>query len=236
MDHIDPVGADLVSTASNGRIQVFTDDPDSSRMVIDDFYADLPTLNTAAFAYELSNGVQIGHPNGWRISVWATAADAASSTNDFVGNTIATAFVSFGSPDWAITGLSGTGTDSTAFRIDFSNLSLNIGTGVRYIGIAPEQSSTTVPNWVICAHNNPAVLGNATPFDSIGINPSGSLGKGTQFSVGTNAAYEVGLVPEPATCILFGGSAALVWNRRRRESRARPGTEVSFVVPPECQS
>lgn len=219
MDHIDPEGADLVSTLVNGRVQVFTDTPDKSRMVIDDFNADLPILDSAAFAYELTNSPQIGHPNGWRISVWSSVADAATSDDTFTANTVATTFVSFAGGGWAITPLFGAGTDTQAFRIDFTNLGLNIGTGVRYIGIAPEQSSTTVPNWLITNHLNPAVLGNGTAFDSVGINPSGGLGLGTTYSVGNNASYEVGLVPEPASIAAFAGLAALVARRRR------PGTK-----------
>lgn len=216
MDHINPVGSNLVSTATFGRVQVFTDTPEKSRMVVDDFYADKGVLDSAAFAYELTNSPQIGHPNGWRISVWSSLADAINSDNSFTANTVATGYVAFAASNWAITGLSGTGTQTASFRIDFTNLGLNIGTGVRYIGIAPEQSSSTVPNWLICGHNSPSVLGNGTANDSYGINPSGALGNGTGYLVGTNASYAVGLVPEPSTLAILAAGAGFLAKRRRK--------------------
>ena len=69
MNHIDPIGADLVSTPANGRIQVFLDTPNLSRMVIDDFFADGPMMDSASMAVELFIG-DIERPDVWRITVW----------------------------------------------------------------------------------------------------------------------------------------------------------------------
>lgn len=215
MDHIDPVGADLVSTPANGRTQVFSDTPELSRMVIDDFLADGSTVDSASYALELLPN-DIGHPDGWRISFWASVADAAAGGNDFTENTVATAYVAFSdTANWLLTPLSGAGSNTQAYRLDLFNLNLNIGSGVRYIGIAPVQGSTVAPTWYILDHKNPAVLGNFTPNNSMGVNPSGALGLGTSYSVGTNAAYQVNLVPEPGTLIALASAVTFLLKRRQ---------------------
>lgn len=215
MDHINPVGADLVSTPANGRTQVFSDTPELSRMVIDDFLADGSVVGSASYALEFQPN-DIGHPDGWRISFWNSIADAATSGDDFTQNTVATAYVEFSdTANWLLTPLDGTGAGTQAYRLDLLNLNLNIGSGVRYIGIAPVQGSTVAPNWYILDHKNPAVLGNFTPNNSFGVNPSGALGLGTSYSIGTNAAYQVNLVPEPGTLLAVASALAFLVKRRR---------------------
>lgn len=214
MNHIDPIGLDLVSTPG-GRIQVFTDTPDASRMIIDDFLADGPIITGASMTFEFP-AQDIDRPDGWRISVWDSISAAETSGNDFTGNVLDTVRVDFFDGNWSLGPIAGTGADTQAYRIDFINLNLNIGTGVRYIGIAPIQSSNIQLNWSLLDHDNPSVLGNGTANDSIGINPSGGLGLGTSYSMGTNASYQVELVPEPATMLVLGAAAVAMLKRRRR--------------------
>ena len=215
MDHIHPVGADLVSTPGNGRVQVYTDTSSKSNMIIDDFFAEGSVMDGASMALEFSFQ-DIDRPDGWRISVWDSVASAANSGNDFTQNTVATIFVDFFDSNWSLNPLGSTGANSSASQIDFTNLNLNIGAGVRYIGISPVQSSTVNLNWLLLAHENPALLGNGTDHDSIGINPGGGLGNGTSYAVGTNASYQVEVVPEPATLIVLAGTLVALSKRRRR--------------------
>lgn len=215
MDHINVVGPDLVSTAANGRIEVSTDLPETSRMVIDDFYADQNILKTVEMAFENTSTLDIDRPNGWRISIWSSATDAAASGNDLTGNVVQTTYVDFATGSWTTTPLFGTGATNFASKITFSNLNLDIGTGVRYIGVAPVQASTNQIKWRILAHKNPFLLGNNTANDSLGINPGGGLGLGTLYSVGTNAAYSVELVPEPLSFLALGLALVALTKKRR---------------------
>lgn len=221
MDHINEVNLDLVSTPANGRVQVFSDVPDQSRMIVDDFFADKNILTDASMAFEFSTNMPIDRPDGWRLSIWDSLANAANSGNDFTGNTVQSVFIPFSATNWVQTSLFGSGASSQAFQISFSNLNLDIGTGVRYIGIAPIQSSTNQLKWLILGHKNPSLLGNNTPNNSFGINPSGALGLGTSYSIGTNAAYSVNLVPEPFTVLGFVAGIVAMSRIRNAKSKAQ---------------
>ncbi|MBL8064649.1 MAG: hypothetical protein JNM34_02205 [Chthonomonadaceae bacterium] len=221
LNQIDPIGNDLGSTGGFGIAQVYSGNlKDASGTVIDDFVSSGGVIDRVSGAFEST--VELQYITAWRISIWQTPTDAVNSSNQLDQDTLATTFVT--------TGLSYSliGSHPPGWRVDIEGLHLTIPAGRVWIGMAavtPEYHGQVF----VLSNRTPMNRGGGQPRNSVGISPGGYWGS-TQFSVDTDAAYAVNLVPEPASLLVFGlcpfGLYALA-KRRSRQPVDRKNSEES---------
>ncbi len=181
--------------------QIFPDAPEFSSMVLDDLV--LPgsiTRVTAAFQLSdpsafaaLSNQVQ-----GWRVSVFSDPAVGVSSGANLDQGALATQVVT--DVQYAELGeIDGV----ASFTVDLTNLSINAGTGTRWIGVSAIMPLAA--NFQVFTMGNfaPSSFGGGGVDNAVFINPGEGFGS-TYEPLFDNAAYRVEAVPEPTTLLIFG--------------------------------
>lgn len=222
MDHVNPIGTNLVSNAVFGVMQIFPDaaSSDFSGTVIDDFISSGTAVSQVDVAFETNNAnLNFALVQGWQVSIWSSVAAAANSGVTLNGGTVAQMLV----PDAqvAISNLAGTGAQAAAKLASITGLNLGgltVG-GHYWIGVAPVLDFTATSTQTFILNNlTPALLGAGTPNDEVGIQPNNGFGLGTTIPMQFNAAYAVTTVPEPATLIALGAGLA-AFARRRRNSK-----------------
>ena len=219
MDHVNPIGTNLVSNTTFGVMQIFPDSPDFNGMVIDDFISSGTSVSQVDMAIELSNpNLNLSLIQGWQVSIWSSVANAANSGVNLNANAVSQALV--GNGQVAISNLAGTGASGSARLASITGLNLAVNpTGHYWIGVAAVLDFTATSTQVLMLNNlTPALVGAGTANDEVGIQPLNGFGLGTSIPMQSNAAYAVTTVPEPATLIALGAGLA-AFARRRRNSK-----------------
>jgi hypothetical protein len=217
MDHVNPIGTNLVSNTFFGIMQIFPDQPDFNGTVIDDFISSGTAVSQVDVAFETNNAnLNFALVQGWQVSIWASPAAAGASGVGLNGGTVAQMLV----PDAqvAVSSLAGTGAQASAKLASITGLNLGgltVG-GHYWIGVAPVLDFTQTSTQTFILNNlTPALLGAGTANDEVGIQPLNGFGLGTTIPMQFNAAYAVTTVPEPATLIALGAGLAAFARRRR---------------------
>lgn len=178
---------------------------DASGTVIEDFVSGGGVIDRVSGAFEST--IELQFIRAWRISVWRNPDDASRSSNQLDQNVITTRLVTSGF------NYSLVGSNPPGWRLDLENLDLEIPAGRVWIGLAAV-APTHFHQVYVLSNTSAQNRGDGEPFNSVGVSPGGFWGA-TRFSVNSDAAYAVNVVPEPVSFVICGLGLLLL--RRRRQ-------------------
>lgn len=209
----DPLAYDLELPAAPAISQIFTDFPDFSSMVIEDF-------NVASGGYEITRvsalfQAQAGFTafqgvSGYALSIFSDPSLAASG----LAGDVASLVVSAGS------GASVTQIIDPDNTGEYGLVSLDVSVllpvaGTYWVGVAPV-SAVGVTGQFSVVHDGAAGSTLPGPAGSRWANPQDAFDLGTITTLTREFAYSVTAVPEPSTTMLPLVSPALLLLRRRK--------------------
>ena len=221
MDQIEPYTS-LFGELEYGIAQIFPDQPLFSSMIIDDFEAVGP-ITSVSMAFELSDPAFFSRlpsaVRGWRISVFESVAAAERTSADFTDNALATVVVT-----QATYTTIGTVGNTTGFRVDFGDLTLDAGVGLRWIGVAAILPAETQEQVFLLGNAQPVSYGGGAPNNAVFVNPGEQFGAWRSYALNLNAAYRVESVPEPAALTALALAVGML-TRRHNNTRTHTKNE-----------